>query len=341
MGTGGAWVLGRAGTTLIHLSPVSVTSLIKSSAMLIQKKVLVLLACRNGMSWIREQLDSILSQQDVELSILIQDDNSSDDTKSIIAEYAVTFPSRITVFLNEIGTGSAGANFRKLIARADAEQWDYVALADQDDIWNRDKMSRAITALKLSGSQGYSAAVQAFWPDGRESILPQSPHIRGLDFIFEGAGQGCTFVLPVNVFKHAQQFCRQHEPQLAGFHFHDWLIYILVRTGGGMWCFDPVPVMRYRQHESNDMGARGGLQGLRRRVALIRQGWYAKQLMLAMSVFNLAGGTDPRAGTLEAVLRSPPSLKRRLMLARIVAQHGRRRFSDRCVLTLFALMGWF
>lgn len=306
-----------------------------------QKKVIVLLACRNGKNWIGEQLDSILAQQDVDLTLLIQDDNSSDGTKEIISGYVAQFPSRVSVFFNEVGTGSAGANFRKLIGRADLSGIDYVALADQDDIWHVDKISRAVVALERSGSQGYSAAVNAFWPDGRESVLPQSAQIRELDFIFEGAGQGCTFVLPVVVFNQVQKFCLQHAAELAGFHFHDWLIYILVRTAGGRWYFDPKPAMRYRQHESNDMGARGGLSGLRRRVALIKQGWYGQQLEISLTVFRLAGGRDQRALDLAATLHSPPSVSRRLKLASLVAQYGRRRASDRCVLTLFALMGWF
>jgi rhamnosyltransferase len=309
--------------------------------MLNQKKVVVLLACRNGQIWIREQLDSILAQQDVDLSLLIQDDNSSDETKKIIAEYAVAHPAKVRVFLNEVGTGSAGANFRKLIARADVAGCDYVALADQDDIWHLDKMARAIVALEQTGSQGYSAAVQAFWPDGRESILPQSPDTRTLDFIFEGAGQGCTFVLPVAIFRHAQHFCQQYGAEMQDFHFHDWLIYILVRTAGGRWHFDPVPAMRYRQHENNDMGARGGLSGMRRRVALIKKGWYAQQLALALNIFRLAGGQHPQARALAATLQAAPSLSRRVRLAWLVVRHGRRRFSDRCVLSLFALLGWF
>jgi rhamnosyltransferase len=309
--------------------------------MLSQKKVLVLLACRNGENWIREQVDSILAQQEVNLSLLIQDDNSTDGTKDIIASYGADFPARVQVYLNQTGTGSAGANFRKLIARAEAEQYDYVALADQDDIWHADKMARGIAALERTGSQGYSAAVLAFWPDGKESLLPQATQTRALDFIFEGAGQGCTFILPISVFKQVRHFCQQHEADLSNFHFHDWLIYILVRVAGGTWYFDPSPAMRYRQHENNDMGARGGLHGLRRRVALIKQGWYARQLESALLVYRLAGGADPRARAFEQIWKSAPSLKRRVSLAWMIARHGRRRASDRCVLTLFAMMGWF
>lgn len=305
------------------------------------KKVVVLLACRNGASWIREQLDSILAQQGVDVSILIQDDKSTDDTVSIIAQYADTAHGRISIILNETGTGSAGANFRKLIACTDSSAFDYVALADQDDIWHSDKLARGIAAMQRTGANGYSAAVTAFWPDGRESILSQSSRTRTLDFIFEGAGQGCTFVLPVTIFLQVQQFCQQHGAALAGFHFHDWLIYILVRTAGGRWNFDPVPAMRYRQHENNDMGARGGLSGLKRRVALIKQGWYAQQLTLALNVFRLAGGKDGHAKILEATLHAAPSLARRVRLAWLVICHGRRRLSDRCVLSLFALLGWF
>lgn len=305
------------------------------------KKIMVLLACRNGASWIREQLDSILAQQGVALSLLIQDDKSSDATTSIIAEYAAAHPERIGIFLNDVGTGSAGGNFRKLMARADLSAFDYVALADQDDIWHADKMVRAIAAIQRTGSQGYSAAVTAFWPDGREKVLPQSPETRALDFIFEGAGQGCTFVMPVGGFVGVQKFCREHATILHDFHFHDWLIYILVRTAGGTWYFDAEPAMRYRQHENNDMGARGGLHGIKRRIALVKQGWYVKQMRLALEIYLLAGGRDTRAMTLQNLLQRQPSLARRLGLARITASHGRRRFSDRAALAVFALAGWF
>ena len=304
------------------------------------KKVMVLLASRNGANWIREQLDSILAQQGVDVSILVQDDKSTDDTASIITQYADTAPERISIILNETGTGSAGANFRKLIARTDLSAFDYVALADQDDIWDHDKLARGIAAMRRTGAHGYSAAVNAFWPGGKESVLAQSSRQRSLDFIFEGAGQGCTFILPVAGFEVIQEFCRQHAAELAEFHFHDWLIYILVRAAGGFWYFDPEPVMRYRQHENNDIGARGGLASLRRRVAMVKQGWYGKQVALAMNIFRLAGGMDARADALQVTLQAPFSWKRRVSLARISGTHGRRRLADRGALILFALLGW-
>lgn len=305
------------------------------------KKVMVLLACRNGAGWIREQLDSILAQQGVDVSILIQDDKSTDDTASIIAQYVDAAPDRIDIILNQTATGSAGANFRKLIACTDLSAFDYVALADQDDIWYSDKLARGIAAVQRTGAQGYSAAVNAFWADGKESILAQSSQQRSLDFIFEGAGQGCTFILPVAGFDVIQQFCRQHAAQLAEFHFHDWLIYILVRTAGGNWYFDPEPAMRYRQHQNNDMGARGGRAGLQRRVAMVKQGWYGKQVALALDIFRLAGGKDAHANALQAALQAPPSWRRRIDLALISGTRGRRRLADRGALIAFALLGWF
>lgn len=227
------------------------------------------------------------------------------------------------------------------MVRADLSAADYVALADQDDVWHADKLARGVAAIERTGSQGYSAAVTAFWPDGRESVLLQSPDTRALDFIFEGAGQGCTFIMPVNGFLAVQQFCREQAALLQDFHFHDWLIYILVRTAGGTWYFDAQPAMRYRQHEGNDMGARGGMHGMRRRLVLIKQGWYVKQLRLALEIYRLAGGRDERATTLRDLLQRRPSLTRNLELASNTANHGRRRFSDRAVLVAFALAGWF
>ena len=52
-----------------------------------QYKVMVLLSSYNGEKYIREQLDSILTQQGVEVTLLVREDGSSDATPRILLEY--------------------------------------------------------------------------------------------------------------------------------------------------------------------------------------------------------------------------------------------------------------
>ena len=50
-------------------------------------KVLVLLSSYNGEKFIKEQIDSILSQKDIEIGLIIRDDGSNDNTTNIISKY--------------------------------------------------------------------------------------------------------------------------------------------------------------------------------------------------------------------------------------------------------------
>ena len=55
--------------------------------------VCVLLSTYNGEAFLREQLDSLFAQEDVELTILARDDGSSDGTTAILAAYAERHPN--------------------------------------------------------------------------------------------------------------------------------------------------------------------------------------------------------------------------------------------------------
>lgn len=309
-------------------------------------RVLVLLATYNGAPWLAEQLDSILSQEGVTLRICIGDDCSSDATVSVIDHYIARHgQARIARLGWSSGSGSAGANFRRLYAAVEMQEVDFVALADQDDLWGPRKLLTAIDTLRADNALAYSAAVHAFWPDGREAVLGQSPVTRAADFIFEGAGQGCTFVMAREFFLRVQSFCRVHPAEAGRLHYHDWLVYLLARTWDVRWVFDPQPTMRYRQHGGNEIGARGGWAAVQRRLKLIRNGWYRGQLGAASDLYRLAGGES--AGVLELTRRwtagavaSKGSLVDRMSLGLRLLRAGRRRLTDRGVLVLAALVGW-
>lgn len=301
-------------------------------------RILILLATYNGEPWLREQVESILAQEGVEVCIDIGDDVSKDGTRALI-ESAWGQDPRVRLHAWPRGSGSAGANFRRLYRQVDLEGFDFVALADQDDIWLPGKLAAAVEALERTGAQGYSCAVQAFWPDGRERVLDQQPQMRAADFLFEGAGQGCTFVVRAALFARVRQFCIDQAEATEALHYHDWLIYLLARAWGLAWHFDARAWMRYRQHGGNEIGSRGSLSAVQRRLAMIRDGWFARQIVAAARLYRLAGGADPVACTLadKADGTRRPS---RLGLALDMLRHGRRRAADRWVLAGSVLAGW-
>jgi rhamnosyltransferase len=296
-------------------------------------------ATYNGARWVEEQLASIVGQRDAEVVIRISDDRSTDATEAVVRRLALQY-GNISVHVRAVVSGSAGANFKAMLEAAELSGFDHVALADQDDVWEPDHLARGCAALNSNpAAGGYSCAVRTFGA-GEPAVLAQNPAMRALDFLFEGAGQGCTFVLPVATARLVQQACRDWPAQTAGIHYHDWMIYLIVRCTGGQWIFDAHPSLRYRQHGSNEIGARSGVGAVRRRLDLIRQGWYSRQVAAALA---LAGSLAPANRTLErfgALLARGRSPIRRLRLMCLVVSDGRRRLSDRLILGASALAGW-
>ena len=300
------------------------------------------MATFNGAEWIGQQIKSIICQEGVSLDFNIADDCSNDGTEEIARKLLYGREGSI-LKVNDVPSGSAGANFKHLFTSANVDDYDFVVLSDQDDIWLPNKLLHAINCMELGGADGYSCAVESFWPDGRTKILWQSPIIRSSDQLFEGAGQGCTFVLRKSFFKEVQLFCASHSTDIDEFHYHDWLVYLLARAWSKIWFFDPIPMIRYRQHESNEIGSRGGLKAIQRRLELIRNGWYCAQICAASRIYVLANGTDPTTLNLCQKFSHANvnfrALGQRLILSIQVYRHSRRKFVDRLVVTVGVLLG--
>lgn len=106
------------------------------------KKISVVMATYNGEKYIREQLDSILLQTYPVYELIIQDDGSTDSTVKIIKEYADR-NEYIHFYQNEHNLGFR-ENFKTATMRATG---DYIALADQDDVWYPQKLEKQIDAI--------------------------------------------------------------------------------------------------------------------------------------------------------------------------------------------------
>ena len=107
-------------------------------------KITVLLATYNGEAYIKEQLDSILNQSFEDYKVVIRDDCSSDKTFEILEEYKNAHKEKIEIFRNTSQLGVV-SNFEKLIQDSHS---NYLALCDQDDIWDKDKLLKNIAALE-------------------------------------------------------------------------------------------------------------------------------------------------------------------------------------------------
>lgn len=108
--------------------------------------ILIMMATYNGEEFLREQLDSILCQTVSTWKLLIRDDNSSDQTRAIIKEYEEK-DSRIKLIKNTSQHHGAYYNFFGLLndVRQNENPFDFYMFADQDDIWDVNKLECLIS----------------------------------------------------------------------------------------------------------------------------------------------------------------------------------------------------
>ncbi|WP_025113096.1 glycosyltransferase [Pseudomonas sp. H1h] len=253
-------------------------------------KVAILLAAYNGMAWIEEQVASILCQQGVELNLFISIDPSTDGTEAWCADLAARHDC-VTVLPAGDRYGGAACNFYRLVRDVDLTSFDFVGFSDQDDIWLPEKLKRATDILATGEYSAYSSNVTAFWSDGRTVVLNKAQPQVAWDHIFEAAGPGCTYVFSRALAQHLKQSMLANWHSLQGVTLHDWFCYAFARSHGYRWFIDPLPSMRYRQHEHNQVGANTGISNLIARYKTIHDGWWFDQVRLIVRLVGL--DSDP------------------------------------------------
>jgi rhamnosyltransferase len=304
-------------------------------------QVAVLLATHDGARWLPHQLESIAGQAGVRVSVVASDDASEDGSPEVLESFFASHPGG-RLLPGRGPFGSSTGNFLRLFREADLGDAEFVALADQDDVWEPGKLAQAVEALRAHGCDGYSSSVTTWHPDGTRRLLDKAQPQRRFDHLFESPGPGCTFLLTRALADRFRAFAVDTAPDIDRFSHHDWLIYAFARSTGHRWHIDPTPRMLYRQHRENEVGANVGLAAFRRRVARVQAGWYAGQIALLCGLLRRALGVE--TGDVDVVERwiaRRPRLGGRLAFVREVGLQARRRARDRQFLVLLALSGAF
>jgi rhamnosyltransferase len=172
---------------------------------ILKPKVAILMATFNGCLWIEDQIKSILSQQDVEVTLFISDDYSDDGTYRYLKAQCLNCP-QIHLLSRSQRFGNAAQNFFHLIQFVNFKAFDYVSLSDQDDIWATDKLSRAVHQMQIQNATCYSSDVLAFWENGKTALIKKSQDQVSFDYLLESSGPGCTFVMK----KDSALFLKKH-----------------------------------------------------------------------------------------------------------------------------------
>lgn len=106
--------------------------------------VVVVISTYNGSKNIIRQLDSIFNQDDVDVSVFIRDDHSTDDTVNIVEEYRQKNGYKIDIVRGE-NEGYAKSFWDAL---RHAPLASYYAFSDQDDVWEKDKLYKCLQVIK-------------------------------------------------------------------------------------------------------------------------------------------------------------------------------------------------
>ena len=110
------------------------------------KEITILMATYNGEAYLKQQLDSILTQTYTNWKLVIRDDGSTDGTLGIITSY-IQKDERVSLIRFGDLHGSACKNFSQLAEWAVANDKGTVMFSDQDDIWAADKVAVSVSAM--------------------------------------------------------------------------------------------------------------------------------------------------------------------------------------------------
>lgn len=203
-----------------------------------QPLVSIALCTYNGAAYLPAQLDTLVNQSYPNIEIIAVDDLSTDDTMAILNHYAEKYAS-IKIYQNEHNLGYVG-NYYKAMQLANG---DYIALADQDDIWEPNKIAIMVASI---GNNILLYHDSAFISEDGSPIGRNMSDIRN----FYQGGDSRVFLFENCVSGHAALFKRELLNKITGFTppvIHDWwLAYIALNEG----TIDYIPqvLVQYRQH---------------------------------------------------------------------------------------------
>jgi glycosyltransferase involved in cell wall biosynthesis/SAM-dependent methyltransferase len=215
----------------------------------------------NHARYLRQRLDSILSQTYSHLDILILDDASTDGSRDIIADYVSRYPGRIRAILNEQNSGNVFAQWRRGHSEATG---DLLWICESDDFCEPDFLENLVGAFSdpsvmlAFGRIQYADEAGTLRPgldQYRETAEPgiwDLPVKRPAHEWFTGAFGARNLIANVGGSVWRNAAIRQEDWDIArGFRvMGDWYLYSVVAAGGQI-AYSPTATSYFRIHTSN------------------------------------------------------------------------------------------
>lgn len=249
-------------------------------------KIQVLLATYNGGKFLPSMLDSLLNQHSVELLLIVSDDGSTDNTLQILDSYVKYFSS---IEVHNGPKNGHSANFEYLLTIR--KPGIPVAFADQDDIWEPDKL-KVLNQNLLTGEPCLIfSKVKVL---GTTLEYPTSLNATKYSHLFQNKAMGCTQLL-------SPEFClvldTLKRPNSIDF---DWWCYIVAAELGSLRSVES-PLLQYRLHDNNTVGIPTTVSRILRIFRGIRQNrsFYSPQFLDGIKAQRTLSYLLPRSSGFE------------------------------------------
>lgn len=208
--------------------------------------ICVIMSSYNGEKYLREQINSIINQSDVEVKLVVRDDGSQDNTVALLKEL---LPNSSKIIM-EKNIGVANSFWRALLLSG---EYDYYAWSDQDDIWDANKLKLALERIDNLDNKRpvlYFCGNRTINKEGEiiSENIDQNPSITLGHALINSAAQGATMVFN-NELRRVALICSPNFKKLN--ILHDAWLHKVCLAVNGIVVYDPRATLSYRIHENN------------------------------------------------------------------------------------------
>lgn len=161
--------------------------------MLFNPNISIIMPFLNAQSYIREAIESILSQTYTGWELLMVDDGSTDGSSEIARQYAQQYPEKIRYFEHE-GHQNRGASASRNLALRNA-RGKYIAFLDGDDVWLPFNLEHFVKILDANPQ-----AAMAYGPTQWWYSWTGKPEDRDRDYVCKLGIEPNTLVQPPGLF---------------------------------------------------------------------------------------------------------------------------------------------
>ncbi len=218
------------------------------------KRVAVLMSTYNGEKYIEEQIDSILTQRDVVVTLYIRDDGSKDETVNIINNYILK-NQNIVFYKDNVNLGP-GRSFLTLLdyVATSQKKFDFYAFSDQDDIWLGNKLIEAIKLIDTCNQPTLYCSNQLIYENGKILGLRfgEKPVLMLKKQITTNLLYGCTFVFNSLLANELVNCGLSKKSSIDSANHDGWVVLVAMLIGKIV--YDQNAYIKYRIHTGNLVG---------------------------------------------------------------------------------------